>query len=53
MGNQRERERDMGNQSTVELPPYPPPSQTTCAKRGLGILRGQSYSREQVKDHLI
>ena len=43
----------MGNQSTVEPPPHPPPSQTVCAKRGLRIFRGQRYSREQVKYDLI
>ena len=43
----------MGNQSTVEPPPHPPPSQTASAKRGLRIFRGQRYSREQVKYDLI
>ena len=43
----------MGNQSTVEPPPHPPPSQTAGAKRGLRIFRGQRYSREQVKYYLI
>ena len=43
----------MGNQSTVEPLPHPPSSQTAFAKRGLGVVRGQSYSREQDKDHLI
>ena len=43
----------MGNQSTVEPPSHPPPSQTACAKRDLRIFRGQRYSREQVKYDLI
>ena len=43
----------MGNQSTVETPPHPPPSQTAGAKRGLRIFGGLPYSRRQVKYHLI